>query len=200
MKKEDSDRLNAIMPVSQKIGYGGSGSDERKKLFELSLNKNNVLEIGCMMGQTTVLLCESAKKVHVVDVFDDYEKISNDRNFEHYKGLFDKLGSNYCKFKENTKKYKNLVINKMSSKEYALMVENDFFDLVFVDADHSFEGCSEDIKNFHKKVKVGGVIAFHDTNHDKWGEGITKAINLFLPDNFEHFETIRSTKFYKRLS
>ena len=35
-------------------------------------------------------------------------------------------------------------------------------DFVFIDADHSYEGCSRDIKAWLPKVKAGGMISGHD--------------------------------------
>jgi hypothetical protein len=35
-------------------------------------------------------------------------------------------------------------------------------DFVYIDADHSFEGCRRDILAWAPKVKVGGVLAGHD--------------------------------------
>lgn len=36
------------------------------------------------------------------------------------------------------------------------------FDFVYIDGDHSFNGCLEDIQNFWKKIKSGGYIGGHD--------------------------------------
>ena len=46
------------------------------------------------------------------------------------------------------------------------------FDLVFIDADHSYEGCKADIEAYLPKVRPGGIIAGHDYNadHVKYGD------------------------------
>jgi predicted O-methyltransferase YrrM len=41
-------------------------------------------------------------------------------------------------------------------------------DLLFVDGDHSFEGCYADLKNFFPKMKHGGIIIGHDYM-EEWG-------------------------------
>ena len=38
------------------------------------------------------------------------------------------------------------------------------FSGVFIDADHSYESCKADVLAWGPKVKIGGWIAFHDTN------------------------------------
>jgi predicted O-methyltransferase YrrM len=39
---------------------------------------------------------------------------------------------------------------------------DDTFDMVYIDADHSYEGCKRDLEAASKKVKVGGYIMGHD--------------------------------------
>jgi predicted O-methyltransferase YrrM len=38
----------------------------------------------------------------------------------------------------------------------------DFYDLIFVDGDHSYEGVLEDYEHWRKAVKTGGCLAFHN--------------------------------------
>ncbi len=51
-------------------------------------------------------------------------------------------------------------------------VEDESLDFVFIDADHSYEGCSADLKAWVPKVKESGFVSGHDfENHvfPKWG-------------------------------
>jgi len=41
-------------------------------------------------------------------------------------------------------------------------------DMIFIDGDHSYEGCSGDIEAWHNHVKPGGIIAIHDYEKDVW--------------------------------
>jgi predicted O-methyltransferase YrrM len=51
-------------------------------------------------------------------------------------------------------------------------------DLVFIDADHSYEGCSADIAAWHRIVKPGGWLGGHDYGNpdDRFG-GVDRAVN-----------------------
>lgn len=40
--------------------------------------------------------------------------------------------------------------------------EDNSIDLVYLDADHSFDGCSADIDYWYPKVRQGGILAGHD--------------------------------------
>jgi hypothetical protein len=54
-------------------------------------------------------------------------------------------------------------------------------DFVFIDADHSYEGCSADIEGWLSKVKPGGFIGGHDyQNYDFPQFGVTRAVDEFV--------------------
>jgi cephalosporin hydroxylase len=39
------------------------------------------------------------------------------------------------------------------------------YDFIFIDADHRYDSVKADWENYREMVALGGVIAFHDTNH-----------------------------------
>jgi len=49
-------------------------------------------------------------------------------------------------------------------------------DLVFIDADHSYDGCKNDIIAYSPKVKTGGLLTGHDIDYP----GVNKAVNQFV--------------------
>jgi predicted O-methyltransferase YrrM len=54
-------------------------------------------------------------------------------------------------------------IIRKASEEAAGLVETDYFDLVFIDADHTFEAARRDIQVWRRRVRPnGGVMAGHD--------------------------------------
>lgn len=61
-------------------------------------------------------------------------------------------------------------------------------DFVFIDADHSYEGCRRDILAWLPRVRPGGIIAGHDYNPEpdpKTGldYGVGKAVRELLPNH-----------------
>lgn len=62
---------------------------------------------------------------------------------------------------------------RMTTTEASKQVEDESLDFVFIDADHSYEGVKEDIKNWAPKVKPGGAVMGHDID---W-EGVEKAVS-----------------------
>ena len=69
---------------------------------------------------------------------------------------------------------------RMLSEEAAKHVVNRSLDFVFIDADHSYEGCKEDIAAWAPKVRPGGLIMGHDYGSRKWG--VKRAVNEFVAE------------------
>lgn len=64
--------------------------------------------------------------------------------------------------------YKGRVhIVHMDSVLAAQSFQDATFDIVFIDADHSYEGCLRDIRAWLPKVKPGGLICGHDYANKK---------------------------------
>lgn len=56
-------------------------------------------------------------------------------------------------------------------------VKNETCDLVYVDADHSYEGVKRDIESWWPKLKRGGIMAFHDYESIEYG--VKQAVTEF---------------------
>lgn len=57
-------------------------------------------------------------------------------------------------------------------------------DLLFIDGDHSFEGCYSDFKQFHNWVREGGLICFDDYNQpNNPANGVKKVVHSILEDD-----------------
>lgn len=85
-------------------------------------------------------------------------------------------------------------------------------DMVFIDGDHSYEGCRDDILNWLPNIKPGGIIAVHDYKketvfqrtdlppnvpHYKAWPGVDAAVDEFLLDEYEvvlHTDTLIAFK------
>ncbi len=68
--------------------------------------------------------------------------------------------------------FKTLVSDKSFVKIYRDYSYNavkefpdEYFDFIFIDADHTYEGCKRDILDWYPKVKKGGVLCGHDYVH-----------------------------------
>lgn len=58
------------------------------------------------------------------------------------------------------------------------------YDFVFLDADHSYEGCRADIEAWAPKIKDGGFICGHDYGNTAWPKfGVKRAVDEYVAAN-----------------
>lgn len=125
------------------------------------IEKPKILEIGCWAGQSTSILAQYAKEkggqVWVIDTFKGSEET----------GLEDIASKNniLSVFYHNMQKLNllhliNLRIGK--SQEVAHSYPNLFFDFIFIDGDHRYQGIKADLDLYCPKLQSGGLICGHD--------------------------------------
>lgn len=51
-------------------------------------------------------------------------------------------------------------------------------DVIFIDGDHSYEGCKADIEHWYPKMAKDGVMLFHDC--DETSPGVVRAVKEFV--------------------
>lgn len=76
-------------------------------------------------------------------------------------------------------------IMRMPSVEAAEEVADESLDFVFIDADHSYDAVSQDIKAWSPKVKLGGLVSGHDYNNPDYlfGAEVKKAVDEAVKAN-----------------
>jgi hypothetical protein len=71
-----------------------------------------------------------------------------------------------------------VVFHRDHSQEAGEKFPDDFFDWVYVDANHTYQFVVRDLRLYHRKVKPGGVLAGHDFC-EKFA-GVRKAVHEIL--------------------
>lgn len=133
-----------------------------------------VVEIGSYTGISASIFNSVFDDVYCVDAwtsgYDDTD-IASRQNMEEVEAAFDKqiAGTTIQKLKG-------------SSAEMAKHFEDGSVDLVYIDADHTYDGVVRDINIWMPKVKKGGYLAGHDYV-EGWG-GVLPAVNdtIGVPD------------------
>lgn len=77
--------------------------------------------------------------------------------------------------------------------------DDESLDWVFIDADHSYEGCKEDIEAWYPKVVSGGVLCGHDyiENDTYWRGvkvGVKQAVDEFCTAHSLDFHVFRESE------
>jgi Methyltransferase domain len=135
-------------------------------------------ELGVSTGKTTNYLCSlmDDMKMIAVDLWAEQppRKIQGAETYAVSKGW--KHEEHYQGLKEHCARHfpGRVDIRRMDTVQAANTVQDYSLDFVFIDADHTYEGCLADIHAWTPKVKIGGLISGHDYNL-KW-PGVIRAV------------------------
>ena len=81
-------------------------------------------------------------------------------------------------------KNKTAVILKVTSMDALSAFKDNSLDFVFIDGNHSYDFVKEDIREWTKKVKPGGIVAGHDYKVDPVNDyGVIEAVNEYVEEN-----------------
>jgi hypothetical protein len=145
-----------------------------------------IIEIGSWKGKSTFCLAKGLKKgkIFAIDPFNAEGEPGSKEIYENAKGevpLFEQ-------FVTTMKKYG--ILDKIEPlKGFSNQFLNQFeeIDFLFIDGDHSIEGCDFDFTHFSPYVRKGGFIAFHDYDPDRSDLGPTWVINNRLANGEYEF-------------
>lgn len=139
----------------------------------------NLCEIGVRMGGNfTCLLQADPKNVYGIDFWQEDGFFSQEQQDKYYNNM-----------KQMEASDKRIKIIKDFSLNAVNLFEDNFFDYVYIDANHLYEAISQDIKEWYKKVKIGGVLGGHDYVRKPRRQkelilaGVKRAIDEFLKEN-----------------
>ncbi|MBI3887091.1 MAG: class I SAM-dependent methyltransferase [Opitutae bacterium] len=182
--------------VARRFTLDDMGSfPERGFLYQLAADAPRdaqVVEIGSWVGASTCFLAAGLKgpaaKIHAVDNFQGLSQCGED--VAAYQKQFRKLGtqSTLDLFRGNFAALgltgrAEAVVSDSRAAAQSLAARRGAIDLIFIDGDHSYEGCQADIEAWLPFLRPGGVAAFHDFGSR--ATGVTQAI----------FETIKAGRF-----
>lgn len=147
---------------------------ELEFLYMMGQKMKSIVEVGSWKGRSTKSLLDTGKKVYAVDTWEG----SNDPNDE-TKELAKKEDV-FEVFKKNVGHYENLKIVKKDSRQAAKLFSDKSVDMVFIDANHTYEEVKKDIEAWAPKARK--LICGHDYA-DGW-PGVKKAVEEIYGDKF----------------
>lgn len=167
------------------IGFKLKGADKPGRIMRwhviaglcLQSGYRKGAEIGVSQGRFTMFLCAVMHDLQMIAV-DRWEE-QPEHKTEGWVG-WDHEG-HYRRFKTNCEQYfpERVNVVRGDSVSAAENIEDGSLDFVFIDADHSYEGCARDIAAWAPKVRSGGMISGHDYNM-KW-PGVVKSVDEYFP-------------------
>jgi predicted O-methyltransferase YrrM len=182
IKKLGSDSVKMFDGQFEGGIYLQQNLDEISETIDFLLKNNhkfeNLLEVGAAAGGNSKVfsLFLNIKNIRIID----------DNN--HSKHIYRKEVLKNLDVEE-------FVGNSQSKEAFEwIKNKNEKYDIVYIDADHSYEGVKNDINNYYKFVKNGGFIIFHDHISPIYGQFISRAIEEFLESN-ENFKKVFSSEY-----
>lgn len=144
---------------------------EISREFEGIPNPNfKMLEIGSYMGESTSMFASSGifNEIHCIDPFNGYEEANDFLNKE-----WSEISE---EFKINTRHFNNITVHRDYSYNISNRLEDNYFDLIYIDAAHDYESIKRDIELYLPKCKR--IMAGHDYCPE-W-PGVIQSVNEIL--------------------
>ena len=89
-----------------------------------------------------------------------------------------------------------VVIDRRDSAEAASDLPEGYFDWVYVDGDHAYEGIRRDLRLYRPLVKAGGFICGDDYRDDEWwGDGVIRAVDELVESEAVHVVLLDHAQF-----
>jgi hypothetical protein len=136
-----------------------------------------VCEIGVFKGEFSekLLTKTNPKELHLIDLFEGVVP-SGDKDGNNM--VYANLNNEYQILTEKYNNNPTITIHKGSSHDILKKFKDNYFDMIYIDGDHSYEGVSKDLEVSYDKVKSGGYICGHDYTSEKF-LGVVNAVNEF---------------------
>ena len=191
----EKDAINMINSLDGNELQVSSRDELPRLLNDLKLFGKGV-EIGVQSGfySRQILLESKLETLYSVDPWihfpsEEYVDIANISQ-EEQNGLYLQTIKLLMRFKTRS------VCMRLTSEDAANVFQKDFFDFVYIDANHSYEGCKRDINLWWSKLRSGGVFAGHDYVPDGlYGIG-NKPTEFGVMAAVNEFMTLNNLKLY----
>jgi hypothetical protein len=130
--------------------------------FFVQMGYKTGAEIGVYKGVFSKKLCQAGLKLFAIDPWIVYKEYPHSRGQERLDFLY-----------EHTKRalapFPNCTITRKASMEAIEDFEDNSLDFVYIDANHKFKYIAQDLVEWTKKVRKGGIVSGHDYFYTKSG-------------------------------
>lgn len=154
------------------------------------LENKIICEIGVMNGQwAQKMYACNPKEMYLIDCWKSQDKIlykdknnkSNEINEVRYNTVINL-------FRDN----RNVTIIRKMSEDAVNDFEDEFFDFIYIDANHSYKNVLQDLNIWYPKIKINGWCSGHDLNTQ---HGVKDAVIKFTNDHDLKFNCLSRNSF-----
>ena len=164
---------------------------EREQFLPLLPKKAVVAEIGVAEGQFSKLihLVTKPRRLHLID---SWKHAGNEKSGEEGDPFIPADNEQEYRYQRVKKRFElqtsegTVAIHREYSDKASERFDNQYFDWIYIDGLHTYNGVMRDLKHYDKKVKSDGFILGHDyTNHEiarNLNFGVVEAVNDFIQE------------------
>lgn len=155
--------------------------EELRWLAEQAARSDTIVEIGCYQGRSTRALADHcAGRVYAVDPWDGiYHR--NDGGWHPINTAVYDVFTEHLRDRLEAGRVVPMRCTFREAQPQILAQIGRTVDLVFIDGDHRFETCVDDIAGALDLVRPGGMVAGHDFGHPDW-PGVRRAVTQWFGD------------------
>jgi len=144
------------------------------------------VELGVFWGETFFYLLDNLPYISLVGI-DLWQQVDwgdkKDDGFRTYEQF--PLETYYNDVVYKLKYYNNATIIRKDTVESSYLFENNYFDFIFIDGDHTYKGVKRDIRAWKPKIKKNGWIIGHDIHMKGVKKAVLEELSLYKElDNF----------------
>jgi len=151
--------IDAVRTKKGKVVVQGCSRNDLPEFFK-EMGYKVGAEIGVLKGRLTQKFCLAGMRMFAVDpwmVYPDW-----DEKVGHFGGKQEDQEGLFKIAQWRLSRYRQCTIIKKESMEAAKDIEDGSLDFVYIDGNHSFKYIAQDICEWSKKVRVGGMVSGHD--------------------------------------
>jgi hypothetical protein len=139
----------------------------------------SLVEVGVAFGGHLDSILEKTKieKVYGVDSYFLQNTSTDSFSYDSKNYIQSDYDNLYIFTKQRLSKYgKRVDLIRKSSIDAAKEFEKESLDIVFIDAEHTYNGVKQDLETWEEKIRISGVISGHDYDHPNF-PGVKKAVD-----------------------
>jgi len=149
----------------------------RNDLLDLLPKNLKIAELGIFQGQFSKIILEKMhpSELFLVDIFPT-EMVSGDKDGNNIISV--DLEKMYTKIVDEFKNSEVVKVVKSHTVDFLNSLKDEYLDVVYIDADHSYEAVKKDLEFSFKKIKNNGIIMGHDYTNGMFPE-VVRAVDEF---------------------
>jgi predicted O-methyltransferase YrrM len=153
--QNNPDRDNLPILARARFKWGKSGDNGRQSLARMmsDLEFRRGVEIGTFLGASAIMWCRANPQLELtcIDPYTPYRARPSSTS----------QNRNYAAARKNLSPYKATLL-RAESLDVVGNFEDNSLDFVYIDGNHLFDPCMQDIIRWVPKVRPGGLVLIHD--------------------------------------